>query len=166
LDSLQDFKVTTNNYDAEFGSAAGALLQTTTKSGASQIHGSLLEFLRNSGSLETTGMPEFFINGSGEFAFGYGIGVNGCRCPTRETEDHFQWVSNWTKELSRHPVKFGFDFRRAQQRIPTDSHPSCEIQFIDTSTGDSALDALAAGQAGTAAALASFFLGQPYYSWL
>ncbi|HEX4769751.1 MAG TPA: carboxypeptidase-like regulatory domain-containing protein [Bryobacteraceae bacterium] len=48
LDSLQDFKVSTSNYDAEFGSAAGALVQATTKSDTNQIHGSLFEFLRNS----------------------------------------------------------------------------------------------------------------------
>ncbi len=48
FDSLDDFKITTSNYDAEFGSAGGALLQVTTKSGAKQIHGSLFEFLRNS----------------------------------------------------------------------------------------------------------------------
>ncbi len=118
----------------------------------------------NTGSMETSGMPEFLINGSGGFAFGYGIGVNGCRCPTRETENHFQWVNNWTKELDRHSVKFGFDFRRAQQqRVPADSHPSGEIQFVDASTGNSTLDSLAAGQASTGAGLASFFLGQPFY---
>jgi hypothetical protein len=48
LDSLQDFKISTSNHDAEFGSAAGALMQATTKSGTNQIHGSLFEFLRNS----------------------------------------------------------------------------------------------------------------------
>ena len=47
LDSLQDFKVTTSNYDAEFGSVSGALLQATTKSGTNQLHGSLFEYLRN-----------------------------------------------------------------------------------------------------------------------
>ncbi|HEX4169227.1 MAG TPA: carboxypeptidase-like regulatory domain-containing protein, partial [Bryobacteraceae bacterium] len=47
VDSLQDFKVSTSNYDAEFGSVSGALLQATTKSGTNQWHGSLFEFLRN-----------------------------------------------------------------------------------------------------------------------
>jgi hypothetical protein len=47
LDSMQDFKVSTSNYDAEFGAASGALIQATTKSGTNQIHGSLFEFLRN-----------------------------------------------------------------------------------------------------------------------
>ncbi len=47
VDSLQDFKVSTSNYDAEFGSVSGALIQATTKSGTNQWHGSLFEFLRN-----------------------------------------------------------------------------------------------------------------------
>src|SRR5881409_3043885 len=46
-DALQEFKVTTSNYDAEFGNVSGALLQGTTKSGTNQIHGSLFEYLRN-----------------------------------------------------------------------------------------------------------------------
>ena len=47
LDALEEFKVTTGNYDAEFGSVAGALLQATTKSGTNEWHGSLFEYLRN-----------------------------------------------------------------------------------------------------------------------
>ena len=46
-DSLQEFKVTSSNYDAEFGNVSGALLQGTTKSGTNQFHGSLFEYLRN-----------------------------------------------------------------------------------------------------------------------
>jgi Carboxypeptidase regulatory-like domain/TonB dependent receptor len=48
IDSLQEFKVSTSNYDAEFGSASGALIQATTKSGTNEWHGSLFEYLRNS----------------------------------------------------------------------------------------------------------------------
>jgi hypothetical protein len=47
IDALQEFKVSTSNYDAEFGAASGALIQATTKSGTNQWHGSLFEFLRN-----------------------------------------------------------------------------------------------------------------------
>ena len=47
IDSLQEFKVTTSNYDAQFGSVAGALMQATTKSGTNNFHGSLFEFVRN-----------------------------------------------------------------------------------------------------------------------
>ncbi len=47
LDSLQDFKVSTSNYDAEFGQASGAMMQATTKAGTNRLHGSLFEYLRN-----------------------------------------------------------------------------------------------------------------------
>jgi len=47
IDSLQEFKVTTSDYDAQFGSVSGALMQATTKSGTNQIHGSAFEYLRN-----------------------------------------------------------------------------------------------------------------------
>jgi hypothetical protein len=46
-DALEEFKVTSSNYDAEFGNVSGALLQATTKSGTNQLHGSAFEYLRN-----------------------------------------------------------------------------------------------------------------------
>src|SRR5262249_23747663 len=47
IDSLQEFKITTSDYDAQFGSVSGALLQATTKSGSNNFHGSAFEYLRN-----------------------------------------------------------------------------------------------------------------------
>ncbi len=47
MDSLQELKITTSNYDAEFGSVAGALVQATTKSGTNEIHGTGFEYLQN-----------------------------------------------------------------------------------------------------------------------
>ncbi len=47
IDSLQEFKVSTSNYEAEFGAASGALVEATTKAGTNQWHGSLFEFLQN-----------------------------------------------------------------------------------------------------------------------
>lgn len=47
IDSLQELKVTTSNYDAQFGSVGGALIQATTKAGANALHGSAFEYLRN-----------------------------------------------------------------------------------------------------------------------
>lgn len=46
-DSLDQMKVTTSNYDAEFGRAAGAFVEYTTKSGTNKFHGDVFEFLRN-----------------------------------------------------------------------------------------------------------------------
>ena len=46
-DALQEFVVQTNNYSAEFGHSAGAVLNVSTKSGGDAFHGSAWEFLRN-----------------------------------------------------------------------------------------------------------------------
>lgn len=47
LDSLQEFKLLTNGYSAEYGRLAGGVVVMVLKSGANQVHGSLFEFVRN-----------------------------------------------------------------------------------------------------------------------
>jgi hypothetical protein len=47
LDSIHEFRVLTNNFDAEYGNYAGGIVNVVTKSGANQVHGSGFEFLRN-----------------------------------------------------------------------------------------------------------------------
>ena len=47
VESVEEFKVLTGTYSAEFGRGAG-VVTTQTRSGSNQLHGSLFEFLRNS----------------------------------------------------------------------------------------------------------------------
>ncbi|HET8547282.1 MAG TPA: carboxypeptidase regulatory-like domain-containing protein, partial [Bryobacteraceae bacterium] len=46
-DAVQEFRVITNSYGAEFGRFAGGIIDVITKSGTNSFHGSLFEFLRN-----------------------------------------------------------------------------------------------------------------------
>ncbi|MBV8069739.1 MAG: carboxypeptidase regulatory-like domain-containing protein [Acidobacteriaceae bacterium] len=47
IDAIQEFKVLTYNYSAEYGLRAGPTVLVTTKSGTNQLHGSAFEFFRN-----------------------------------------------------------------------------------------------------------------------
>ena len=47
IDALQEFKVQTGNYSAEYGGNAGANVNLQLRSGTNHFHGSVFEFLRN-----------------------------------------------------------------------------------------------------------------------
>src|SRR5277367_5912239 len=47
IDDIQEFKVLTYNYSAEYGTRAGPTVLVTTKSGSNSLHGSLYEYFRN-----------------------------------------------------------------------------------------------------------------------
>ena len=66
IDDIQEFKVLTYTYSAEFGTRAGPTVLVTTKSGTNDFHGSLFEFVRNTdldarGDFDTT-TPKFNLN--------------------------------------------------------------------------------------------------------
>jgi carboxypeptidase family protein len=47
LDSISEFRVLTNNFDAEYGNYSGGIVNVVTKSGSNRLHGDAFEFLRN-----------------------------------------------------------------------------------------------------------------------
>ena len=61
LDALQEVRVITNNYSAEYGRVGGANVQAQVKSGTNAFHGGAFEFLRN----DKLDANSFFNNRSG-----------------------------------------------------------------------------------------------------
>ena len=57
LDSVQEFRVTTSNYNANQGRSSGAQVSLLTKSGSNELHGSLYEYHRNT----VTSANDYFI---------------------------------------------------------------------------------------------------------
>jgi len=73
IDDIQEFKVLTYNYSAQYGERAGPTVLVTTKSGTNQLHGSLFEFFRNTSldarSYFATSVEKFNLN-----QFGFSLG--------------------------------------------------------------------------------------------
>src|SRR5260370_42576230 len=61
LDSVQEFRVTTTNANADQGRSSGAQISLVTKGGTNQFHGSLYEYLRN----KDTNANSFINNAAG-----------------------------------------------------------------------------------------------------
>ena len=89
-DALQEFKVQTNSMSAEYGRTGGAVINMVHRSGTSQFHGVLYEFLRNN-AFDANG---FFnnLNGRQKAAFRYnqfGFTAGGPLTPSRQTTFFF-----------------------------------------------------------------------------
>ena len=62
VDALSEFKIQINDYSAEFGRSAGAVMNATVKSGTNGFHGDAWEFIRNN-DLDAN---DFFLNAAGK----------------------------------------------------------------------------------------------------
>jgi Carboxypeptidase regulatory-like domain/TonB dependent receptor len=61
IDLVQEYKVQTNNFSAEFSNTSGGVINVITKSGTNHLHGSLYEFFRDTG----LNANNYFANGAG-----------------------------------------------------------------------------------------------------
>lgn len=61
VEGVEEFRIQTNSYSAEYGRSGGGVLTIATKSGTNEFHGSLFDFLRNS----KMDANNFFANAAG-----------------------------------------------------------------------------------------------------
>jgi hypothetical protein len=66
LDAVEEFKVQTSTFSAEFGHAAGGVVNVALKSGTNDLYGDAFEFLRNS---DLDAIPYFQPGGNGKPAY-------------------------------------------------------------------------------------------------
>jgi hypothetical protein len=77
VDAIQEFKVQTSDFSAEFGRSGAAVLNATIKSGTNQFHGAAWEFFRN----DKFDAPDYFEDAGGipkgelrQNQFGFAVG--------------------------------------------------------------------------------------------
>jgi len=79
-DAIEEYRVSSALYDAEYGTQAGGQVDVVTKSGTNDFHGSLFGYLRNS-VFDARNFNDFDVNGNPAippFRFGqYGMSVGG-----------------------------------------------------------------------------------------
>jgi Carboxypeptidase regulatory-like domain len=131
IDSIQEFKVLTYNYSAEWGTRGGPTVLVTTKSGSDQFHGSLFEFLRNT-SLDAR---SFFATSTEKFNLNqFGASLGG---PIRKDKTFF--FADYEEKYQRHGIPFTGVMPTAAMRNGDFSHDAFgqpnDVQLTNPTTG-------------------------------
>jgi outer membrane receptor protein involved in Fe transport len=98
IDAVQEFRVVTNNFDAQYGRASGGVVNLTTKSGSNAFHGSAWEFNRLSAYTANTFANAVAGAPKGTYTrnqFGYVIGG-----PIKKDKLFFFQSTEWTRVRS------------------------------------------------------------------
>src|ERR1700735_2218408 len=72
-DAIEEFRVLTNTFDAEYGRNSGSVVNVVTKSGTNAVHGDFYEFIRNN-ALNTKGYFDPFLLDYKQNQFGATLG--------------------------------------------------------------------------------------------
>jgi len=102
LDSVQEFRVITSNFSAEYGRASGGIVNVATKAGTNSFHGTVFDFNRVA-ALASNGFENNAQgNEKGGFTrnqFGYSLGG-----PIKKDKLHFFSSTEWTRVRSGAPT--------------------------------------------------------------
>jgi hypothetical protein len=163
LDSIEEFRIITNNFDAEYGNYSGGQINVVTKSGTNAFHGSAFEFFRNTAldakGFYDTSVPVFRQNQFGGTFGGpikkdktfFFVDYQGTRQSQAPTENN-QVPSplNFTGDFSDYAAPFSSGFDAA-------GNPIMALVNSDDSSPTS-WSSLLGGRLGTTVAS-----GEPYY---
>jgi hypothetical protein len=107
LDSIAEFRILTNNFDAEYGEFSGGQINVITKSGANAFHGDGFEFLRNTN-----------LDARNYFS------------PTRGTFDQNQFGGTFGGPIRKDKIFFFGDYQgtRSTQGVDTGQIPVPSVQ--------------------------------------
>jgi hypothetical protein len=113
LDSIDEFRILTNNFDAEYGEFSGGQINVVTKSGTNAFHGDIFEFLRNTD-----------LDARNYFS------------PARGAFDQNQFGGTFGGPIRRNKIFFFGDYQgtRSTQGVDTSEIPVPSIQ--DRTTGN------------------------------
>ena len=137
LDSIEEFRIITNNFDAEYGNYSGGQVNVVTKSGTNQLHGSAFEFNRN-----TAFNTRNFFSPPGE--------------PPKLIQNQFGGTAGGP--IKRDKIFFFVDYQGTRRIFaPTVSAAVPDGTFANT--GDYALSATEAGDLAAGASTAAANLG-------
>jgi Carboxypeptidase regulatory-like domain len=102
LDSIAEFRILTNNFDAEYGEFSGGQINVVTKSGSNAFHGDVFEFFRNT----TLDARNYFS-------------------PTRGTFDQNQFGGTFGGPIRKDKIFFFADYQgtRSTQGVDTGQIP-------------------------------------------
>ncbi len=78
VDSVQEFRIQTNSFDAQYGKTSGGVMNVSLKSGTNELHGTVYEFMRRSALDANSFQNNAAGTGkSGHFLDQYGASVGG-----------------------------------------------------------------------------------------
>jgi Carboxypeptidase regulatory-like domain len=130
IDSIEEFKVLTYNYSAEYGTRAGPTVLITTKSGTNRWHGNVYEYFRNT-KLDATSYFSKELSSSGELV------------PFREQFNLNQFGGSLGGPIQKDKTFFFVNYEAKRQRhgipfigtVPTQAEMGVNGQYADF-TGD------------------------------
>jgi len=107
IDAIAEVTVLTSNYGAQYGKNGSGTVEVETKSGTSQFHGDVYEFVRNTDfnatQFDSGGVPPYHKNDFG-FTIGGPVFIPG-HYNTNKQKTFFFWSEEWRKEVT--PSPFG-----------------------------------------------------------